>query len=406
MVDGTVIQVEKASKKFTRSIKRTMLYGSVDLFKSFVGVEPKTSTLRKGEFWSLRDISFELKKGETLGLIGNNGSGKSTLLRLLNGIFPPDKGKITVKGKIGALIAVGAGFHPHLSGRENIYLNGVILGMSKAEIDAKAESIIDFAEIGDFIDAPVSTYSSGMNVRLGFAIAIHADIDVLLADEVLAVGDLGFQLKCFNKIGELRKKGVSTILVAHNMHTISTFCTSLYLLDKGEGKYYSDVEEGISAYKDEFLDGLNSDGEIEKVNTGNEDFIVKEVTFQNYDSGEIKIKSGESIQIEIDYESKEDMDLEIDTLIYLPIPFNVPYFQGTNKSFKRPLNVTKGKGKLIVTVENINLNNFKGYFSISIWKGNRSEILFWWRNIPVKVKGSALLTGWSSYNVNYNIKND
>lgn len=404
MDENTVIKVDNVSKKFTRSIKRTMLYGSADLFKSFVGIKPETQILRKGEFWSLKNISFELKKGETLGLIGNNGSGKSTLLRLLNGIFPPDKGKIMVKGKIGALIAVGAGFHPHLSGRENIYLNGAILGMKRTEIESKIESIIDFAEIGDFIDAPVSTYSSGMNVRLGFAIAIHADIDILLADEVLAVGDLGFQLKCFNKIGELRGKGVSTILVAHNMHTISTFCTSLYLLDKGEGKFYQDVEEGISAYKDEFLNGLDSEGQIEKVNTGTSDFIVTDVNFTNFDNGEIKIRTGEDIQIEIEYESQFESEIEIDTLIYLPIPFNVPFFQGTNKSFKQPLKISKGKGKLIVAVENINLNNFKGYFSISVWKGHRSEILFWWRNIPVKVKGKSLLTGWSSFEVKYLIK--
>ena len=163
----------------------------------------------------LKGISFKVKKGETLGIIGPNGSGKSTLLKILNGIFPPDKGTIKIRGKVGALIEVGAGFHPMLTGRENIYINGTILGMSKKEIDEKFDKIVDFADIGDFLDVPVKNYSSGMYVRLGFSIAVCCQPEILLIDEVLSVGDISFRKKCLQKIIDLKKnKEISIIFVS------------------------------------------------------------------------------------------------------------------------------------------------------------------------------------------------
>ena len=172
--NAIVLRVENLCKKFCPTLKHSMYYGAIDTVRSMLGVAYATDQLRKNEFWALDDICFELRKGEALGIIGANGSGKSTLLRLITGIFPPDKGRIAFKGRIGALIAVGAGFHPYMTGRENIYLNGTILGMTRREIDAKLDAIIDFADIGDFLEAPISTYSSGMRVRLGFAIAVTA----------------------------------------------------------------------------------------------------------------------------------------------------------------------------------------------------------------------------------------
>jgi lipopolysaccharide transport system ATP-binding protein len=193
-MSDTLIKVEGLHKKFCQSLKRSMFYGTIDATKSMLGLPIKNADLRKKEFWALQDINFELKQGEKVGVLGANGSGKSTLLRLLNGVFPPDVGKITLNGRIGALIAVGAGFHPHMTGRENIYLNGTILGMTRKEIEKKFNEIVDFAEIGDFIDSPVATYSSGMTVRLGFSIAVHGKVEIMLVDEILAVGDLAFQL--------------------------------------------------------------------------------------------------------------------------------------------------------------------------------------------------------------------
>jgi len=248
-MSDVVLKVEGLYKKFCMSLKRSMLYGTYDVARDMLSVPQKDVKLRTSEFWALQDINFELKRGETLGLIGQNGCGKTTLLRLINGIFPPDKGKITINGRIGALIAVGAGFHPHMTGRENVYLNGTILGMSKAEIKRKFDEIVDFAEIGNFIDAPVATYSSGMTVRLGFAIAIHCEPDILLVDEILAVGDVSFVGKCYNKIKCLQKNDTGIILVTHNTQAILDFCQRGLLLNHGIQIIDTTSNEAIKKYE-------------------------------------------------------------------------------------------------------------------------------------------------------------
>lgn len=229
-----VMKAEGISKKYCRSLNHTMLYGATDLARRFLGIDQHTEHLRRGEFWAVDDLSFELKRGECLGIIGSNGSGKSTLLKMMNGIFMPDRGRIDITGRIGALIEVGAGFHPMLTGRENIYVNGSILGMSKNDINRKFDSIVEFADIGEFLDSPVKHYSSGMHVRLGFSVAIHCNVDMLLIDEVLAVGDLKFVLKCHSKMADMRKKGVTTVIVSHNVNHIRNICSSALWLDKGK----------------------------------------------------------------------------------------------------------------------------------------------------------------------------
>jgi len=231
-MSDTIIKVEGLYKKFCTSLKRSMLYGTLDAFKDMSGISTNT-LLRKREFWALQDINFEINKGEKVGFLGINGSGKTTLLRLLNGIFPPDEGKITIKGRIGALLAVGAGFHPYMTGRENIYLNATILGMSKNEITRRFDEIVDFAEIGDFLDAPVATYSSGMVVRLGFSIAVHGNVDIMLVDEILSVGDLAYQLKCLKKLSEFRVQGGTFIIVSHNMQVIRNSCKRAFWIENG-----------------------------------------------------------------------------------------------------------------------------------------------------------------------------
>jgi len=269
MNKDTVIQVENVSKKYCKSLKSSMLYGLSDIGRNILGLRSHSEILRKDEFWAVDNVSFELKKGETFGLIGPNGSGKTTILKMLNGIFWPDKGKITVKGRVGALIAVGAGFHPLLTGRENIYVNGAILGMSKSEIDKKFDSIVEFAEIGDFLDAPVKHYSSGMFVRLGFAVAVHCEPDILLIDEVLAVGDKDFQIKCYQKIHEIRKRGTSIILVSHNEYTIREYTNQCVYLNNGKIRYLGPSEMGISRYIQEMLEHRSQNLKIgQYVNSG------------------------------------------------------------------------------------------------------------------------------------------
>jgi lipopolysaccharide transport system ATP-binding protein len=193
----------------------------------------RSDALAEQEFWALRDISFEVKPGEAVGIIGPNGAGKSTMLKLLTRILRPTRGEISLSGRVGALIEVAAGFHPDLTGRENVYLQGAVMGMTRAEITRKFDAIVDFSGVSEFIDTPVKRYSSGMNARLGFAIAAHLDPDVLLIDEVLSVGDVGFQEKCVTRMRELLARGVPLVFVSHNLGAIVELCTRAILVDHG-----------------------------------------------------------------------------------------------------------------------------------------------------------------------------
>ncbi len=251
MNDETLVKVEGLGKKFCKDLKRSLWYGVKDITTATFGGE-HSNELRKSEFWSVKDISFTLKRGECIGLIGHNGAGKSTLLKMLNGLIPPDEGRIEMKGRVGALIELGAGFNPILTGRENIYNNGSVLGFTKQEIDDRLDSIIEFSEIEEFIDAPVQNYSSGMKVRLGFAVASHMDPDILIIDEVLAVGDIGFVLKCFNRIDSIMQNA-AVIFVSHSMPQVARISSQILLMDKGHEKYQgTNVSEGIDQYYSQF----------------------------------------------------------------------------------------------------------------------------------------------------------
>ena len=249
-MNDVVIRTESVSKKFCKALKGSMFYGVTDIARGMLGFPNNTDVLRKDEFWAVQDVSFEVKQGEVLGIIGPNGSGKTTLLKMINGIFMPDKGKIEVNGRVGALIEVGAGFHPLLTGRENIYVNGAILGISKKEIDKKFDEIVEFADIGDFLDTPVKYYSSGMYVRLGFAVAIHINPDILLIDEILAVGDLQFQKRCFTKMKELKLNGTTVILVSHSMTNIVGICDKTIALSNSRKVFDGDTVDAVNFYQD------------------------------------------------------------------------------------------------------------------------------------------------------------
>lgn len=228
-----VLSVKNVSKRFCRDLKRSLLYGVQDIAGEVVGAKRQNVELRKGEFWALKDVSFDLKRGEALGLVGANGAGKTTLLRIISGLIRPDHGSVEVNGRVAPLIALGAGFNPILTGRENIYVNMSILGLSKQEIDERFEEVVEFAEIGDAIDAPVQSYSSGMAARLGFASAIFTEPEILLIDEVLAVGDIKFRTKCYRKLADLRKAKASFILVSHSPQSVLSICDQAIYLKKG-----------------------------------------------------------------------------------------------------------------------------------------------------------------------------
>lgn len=235
------IEIKDVSKKFkiykerNQNIKTALIRGRSSLYE---------------EYWALRNVSFSISAGETFGMIGSNGSGKSTLLKCLAKILYPTSGSFLINGRTAALLEVGSGFHPELSGRENIFLNGSILGMTKKEITERFDSIVDFSGVGEFIDQPVKNYSSGMYVRLGFSVAIHVDPDVLLVDEVLAVGDEAFQEKSYEKFQELRSQGKTVVIVSHALDVMETLCDKIAWLEKGELRFVGDAKDAIKKYKE------------------------------------------------------------------------------------------------------------------------------------------------------------
>jgi lipopolysaccharide transport system ATP-binding protein len=213
------------------------------------GLARRNSRRIKGEFFNaLSDVSFTVRQGEILGIVGRNGAGKSTLLKIISRITAPSGGYIGIRGRMASLLEVGTGFHPELTGRENVFLNGAILGMRKAEIQRKLEQIVEFAEVGEFLDTPVKRYSSGMYVRLAFSVAAHLDSDILLVDEVLAVGDTAFQRKCLGKMESVATSGRTILFVSHNMTAIESLCTKALVLDEGTVGYSGDVKEGLHRY--------------------------------------------------------------------------------------------------------------------------------------------------------------
>ena len=232
-----------------------------DVYKSFNVYYDKTNTIKERLlFWKksrkekreiLKGVTVQIKKGEVVGLIGVNGSGKSTLLKLMTKIIYPNKGKIETKGKLTSLLELGAGFHPDFSGRENIYFNASIFGLTKSEIDSRVEQIIEFSELKDFIDNPVRTYSSGMYMRLAFSVAINVDAEILLIDEILSVGDEHFQEKCFRKLEELKEQGKTIVFVTHGMGSVKRFCTRVVWLHQGKIKMDGNVDEVVDAYVEE-----------------------------------------------------------------------------------------------------------------------------------------------------------
>ena len=301
----SLIKVENVSKKFCRNLKKSLWYGMQDLGNEVLGRRHGgDGELRPDEFWSVKDVSFELKRGECLGLIGPNGAGKSTLLKMLNGLIKPDAGRIEMRGRVGALIELGAGFNPILSGRENIYVNGSVLGFTKREIDRKLNEIIIFSEIKEFIDSPVQNYSSGMKVRLGFAIAAQIEPDILLIDEVLAVGDVGFRAKCYNFIAKTNKKS-SVIFVSHAMSSVGRICSRTIVLNSSAVIYDGEVSYGIKKY-------LSLFDKTDQVIAGSNRATIYSLTFFNKRKDIVKsLNYGDSLIITI--------ELSVDSEILHPI---------------------------------------------------------------------------------------
>ncbi|HSK09177.1 MAG TPA: ABC transporter ATP-binding protein [Vicinamibacterales bacterium] len=239
MVDVTVSHLSK----------RYRITGGASSSKGWAARVVAALHRRQHDFWALHDVSFEVSRGETFGIIGRNGAGKSTLLKILSRITAPSEGEVRILGRLVALIELGSGFHPELTGRENVYLNGAILGMRRREVTAKLEQIVEFAGVREFIDVPVKWYSSGMYVRLGFSIAAHLDMDILLVDEVLAVGDAAFQVRCFARIAELKREGATILMISHDLAAVERLCARALLLEAGRARRIGPAREVVAAYQ-------------------------------------------------------------------------------------------------------------------------------------------------------------
>jgi lipopolysaccharide transport system ATP-binding protein len=325
MTDDVIIRVENLSKKYIigHEAERERYVALRDVvMRTGRNAWRKTSDLFRGrdivagdeveEFWALKDVSFEVKRGEVLGIIGRNGAGKSTLLKVLSRITEPSEGRVTIKGRVASLLEVGTGFHPELSGRENIYLNGAILGMTRAEIRRKFDEIVAFAEVEKFLDTPVKRYSSGMYVRLAFAVAAHLEPEILVVDEVLAVGDVEFQKKCLGKMEEVAKgQGRTILFVSHNMAAIQSLCRTVIVLRDGHLFFKGTTGEGI----DRHLEALSTAASVpllfRKDRQGSAALRFVEVRFK---SGQAEnsavLMSGSLAVMEIYFENNTKQDLQ------------------------------------------------------------------------------------------------
>ncbi len=321
-----VIQVENLSKRYRLGQAATLRQRLAEI----------AGRMRRGggeraengdAFWALRDVAFDVQPGEVLGLIGRNGAGKSTLLKILSRITDPTHGQVTLCGRVGSLLEVGTGFHPELTGRENIFLNGAILGMKRAEIKRHFDEIVDFAEVGRVLDTPVERYSSGLYVRLAFAVAAHLEPEILLIDEVLAVGDAAFQRKCLGKMGDVAKQGRTVVFVSHNMAAVSTLCDRSVLLEGGRATFIGDTEQAVQRY----LQRGNEQAPValrdRQDRAGSGDVRLTGISIQNAENPENQfIQSGDPLRVTIRYESDKKLSRPR-FLVGIYDPMNQPLFR-------------------------------------------------------------------------------
>ncbi len=387
-MSNTIIKLEDISKQYrlgtvgTQSLKGDLqrwwynLRGKEDPTLK-IGSSNQLDT-HEGEYvWALRDINLEVKQGEVLGIIGKNGAGKSTLLKLLSRVTGPTTGQIKVKGRIASLLEVGTGFHPELTGKENIFLNGAILGMTKPEIRSKFDEIVDFAGVAKYINTPVKRYSSGMYVRLAFAVAAHLEPDILVVDEVLAVGDAEFQKKAIGKMQDVSTKGGRTVLfVSHNMQSIRRLCSKIYLLRNGLSDFSGDVNDGIERYFEERDKRLPSEknGIFSFGNSSQEGIWLNSVSLQPNKSN---FNSGEEFTIELSIVSRLSKNIIIKVTV--------------NDNFGNQLFILNNyilKGEEIILKEGSNVVNFiidklplnKGTYFGNISIFNRKERILHYEN--------------------------
>ena len=401
----TVIKVEGLGKKY---IIGHQAKGGYKTFRDQIGdnfktVFSKTKKMLSGQmvvdgdevedFWALKDISFEVKQGDTLGIIGRNGAGKSTLLKILSRITEPTTGKVTLKGRVASLLEVGTGFHPELSGRENVFLNGAIMGMSRAEIKRKFDEIVDFSGVENFLDTPVKRYSSGMYVRLAFAVAAHLEPEILIVDEVLAVGDAEFQKKCLGKMKDVSEHGSRTVLfVSHNMAAIKSLCSSAIVLEKGSTAFLGNTSAAVNYY----LQG-KTDNQHKKI-------FDKEYDTRDFMLHEISINAkGKSVDEPIDeyqeIEFNTSITIKNDDAERLHVTYVIKGEDGTDlftfSHINGGLRLKKGINNLQCVFPKGFLNVGSFYFTIYIIKDAKETVFTEMDIFSAKVQeGKREIGGW------------
>jgi lipopolysaccharide transport system ATP-binding protein len=362
----TVIQVENLGKKYVLGQHKGVRYKTLreainTSVKSFsqrflTPFADRNTNLNTEQFWALKDVSFEVKQGDLVGIIGRNGAGKSTLLKILSRITEPTTGRIGIKGRVASLLEVGTGFHPELTGRENIYLNGAILGMSRTEIRRKFDEIVAFAEVEKFLDTPVKFYSSGMYVRLAFAVAAHLEPEILVIDEVLAVGDAEFQKKCLGKMDMVGKEGRTVLFVSHNMAAVEKLCQRAVVLHQGTVRYIGSQTEGITHYITSFSPNLVSlRNRNDREGSGEVRVVAIEIRDEQGNILEA-VQSGQTIEIYLYFEVYADVKLtKIVAGLLISTQLDFPVFLQHNRLTQDNFGVLPNKGAFVCKIQSLPL---------------------------------------------------
>jgi len=377
-----VIQVKGLGKKYRLGIAEkksdTLIGAIIQGLKSPIDNLRQIRNLSKLDrdeesvFWALKDVSFDVQEGEVLGIIGHNGAGKSTLLKILSHITEPTMGEVRIQGRVAALLEVGTGFHPELTGRENIYMNGTILGMSKKEIDRKMDEIVEFSGVAKYLDTPVKFYSSGMRVRLGFSVAANLEPEILIVDEVLAVGDTEFQRRCIGKMHDVAQSGKTVLFVSHNMAAVRSLCSSAILLNKGEVSFSGSVDKVVNRYlshgssNEEYIKDTLCDRE-EVI--GNKDIEIERIAFQSTDSKEEinTLLSGLPIEIRIHYRCVDPNRIKhLHVAIAFSTLLGCESFVCDNLFVNKYLDDVKSSGIFLISIPKWPLNSGKYRYRIHI----------------------------------------
>jgi len=409
---SNIIQVTNLSKSYTithegrerytslrdviaRNVKKIFSFPS-----SLIGGTTKQSPNAE-EFWALKDVNFNIEQGDRVGIIGRNGAGKSTLLKILSRITEPTTGSIKIKGRVASLLEVGTGFHPELTGRENIYLNGAILGMSRAEIKKHFDAIVDFAETEKFLDTPVKRYSSGMYVRLAFAVAAHLEPEILIVDEVLAVGDAQFQKKCLGKMEDVSKnEGRTVLFVSHNMSAITNLCNRGILLNNGLVELKGDISKVVNQYSTK---GVDLEKNILINNTVGLEWWINTVCMYQQQKICTNINISEGIQLELEIEGRQKQKISLELLLkddsHNPVLF-IPLGLGQNINFE----CEAGKRVVMLDIQLPQLALGEYFFDIYIVESSVKRISTFQNAISFEVVSSYIVeTGWSFDNNSHSL---